>query len=1439
MAPRNYRLHVGSSVTLSGTQPTLGQARRPDRRPRATDTQPPSRRPRACDAPNGAPPLVLGPTRPPAYVGCASTSGLGSTRSTVLLLVLASAVLSAGVQATRGQTTCVDPFVWADTNYFSDTTVTGFNDYHAIASGTSVAVGTPDMLAAVVDKVCGSSTWSEQGALFHIENDPANPDDARTFDVRALVRYVNPGATLKVQIRSAPPPGMDHGENVNQEVPVFMNRSFPFNPQPTRQDYYWAQADIDLGAANELPTGDYYFCVFEQRQPGAQYDFYYMVAVDLITQDGGFVTPWFGGPNTWYNFGYDPMIVIRRCDPTPDNMPPVAIGKVTSQMPARVHTQVQFDGSGSYDPEHLLLTYDWYFGDETPHSNQMSPTHSYNAAGVYWATLTVNDGVFPDTIDFPIRVTVVANPPSISQIQINRLTGPNAPAPTIGVHEGDDDTRVRFIPTVTDHNGNACGGNCGYLWSDDLDEFDPGLADDESPQGTLEDLGLSTVGLHTITLTVTDNGIPPPDNTASLSVNFWVSPLPTVSFEFAPEVWERLDWHYHFGINVTLNVNALGLTNAGRAEMTDSNGVPIPGETPVYLDSLYDDDLDPNGQYPIQGLVRHDYEVWDLGNCNYMPVYVAGWGRRLGVQAVGLIDTNGYHLPQLPPDPPFTHLKSINLPPGKDKTFHAACDRQAQAFAAFAAATAAGMAAALLWWCPPAAAAAAIAAAAFTVTGMFCQGEHDRLCRDAHQDPIIPDIAYAVPVSMSLEYPALSSACPFDAGPTALLHAAESGAVLNNARAAYNAAADKLAGVYLLCDPNDPNWSWYAALQGSSVVRYGQIVADALTRSRDAWALAPGALPLTAEDIAAAQAAVAASGWPVPVLVELQQLGADVGALTTAFLEASPTQLAQRWAEGPSDAYDVLANLYMSQSEFLAPSGLVLVGITQPYNGAGVAGQITIDARVVHKKEFYDHCACGDTVVTEVILDQGLPQQQTIAQAPIPLPNCDGLHAAPSAVPVVGFDTGTLPEGPHTITVVARDGCAPQPLVHLNIDTITIIVDRTPPTILITSPDVDPNTPGIQIYAGDRITYAAADAGSGLIGPAVGELGTVGGAYTQTICVADRVGNTATADVDVIRPQLDNGVVRATFTDYGSSGDRLSNESGYLAWLPISDSTQAYTWEGNLHYDDGQGPANHRLPDASEFTVTYALHRVDAEIESWLENEEFSVVATHALDGATLTTRLQITNKSGRTLGPVHFAWMLDGDLVRPDADPCCDRYTWLGFGTGRWFAGEGRGLQTDLNQCAGLVPADIAVTHGARIDGVAVPGQWTVSNASGFQGSTCDFDGTALGQPRYLFEMPFDNTAGCAGFDQDLGIVTDFEIVAWPDQATHTFVYTLTFQRPGDTDGDDELGPADFAAWADCLTGPGIALDSLDCALLDFLCDDDVDLADFALFQAAFAGGK
>jgi len=95
---------------------------------------------------------------------------------------------------------------------------------------------------------------------------------------------------------------------------------------------------------------------------------------------------------------------------TVTNMPPVA--EAGEDATGVEGTPVSFDGSATSDPGTAdVLTYSWNFGDGSPASSEIAPTHTYVDNGVYTVTLTVKDdagAVSTDTLTVTIENAVPA-----------------------------------------------------------------------------------------------------------------------------------------------------------------------------------------------------------------------------------------------------------------------------------------------------------------------------------------------------------------------------------------------------------------------------------------------------------------------------------------------------------------------------------------------------------------------------------------------------------------------------------------------------------------------------------------------------------------------------------------------------------------------------------------------------------------------------------------------------------------------------------------------------------------------------------------------------------------------------------------------------------------------------------------------------------------------
>ena len=116
---------------------------------------------------------------------------------------------------------------------------------------------------------------------------------------------------------------------------------------------------------------------------------------------------------------------LRRVVFTPGDASPVAVAGATPRSGDPPLT-VQFDGSGSSDPDGGALTYDWDFGDGSPHSSSPNPSHTYTSVGSFTARLRVTD---PGGLTGSATVPITSGRPPEATIE--------APAPGSLYRDGD------------------------------------------------------------------------------------------------------------------------------------------------------------------------------------------------------------------------------------------------------------------------------------------------------------------------------------------------------------------------------------------------------------------------------------------------------------------------------------------------------------------------------------------------------------------------------------------------------------------------------------------------------------------------------------------------------------------------------------------------------------------------------------------------------------------------------------------------------------------------------------------------------------------------------------------------------------------------------------------------------------------------------------------
>lgn len=145
-----------------------------------------------------------------------------------------------------------------------------------------------------------------------------------------------------------------------------------------------------------------------------------------------------------------------------------------------VNSPASFDGSESYDPDNDPLTYTWNFGDSTPPETGMTVTHTYTAEGLYYLSLSVDDGRGGIDTD---------------QAMVN-VTPPNQPPTASFVMSGDP---LKWQTLTFDGSGSSDPeGRQLSSW-----EWDFG--DGATTTGTIVNHAYAEPGDYTVTLTVTDD----------------------------------------------------------------------------------------------------------------------------------------------------------------------------------------------------------------------------------------------------------------------------------------------------------------------------------------------------------------------------------------------------------------------------------------------------------------------------------------------------------------------------------------------------------------------------------------------------------------------------------------------------------------------------------------------------------------------------------------------------------------------------------------------------------------------------------------------------------------------------------------------------------------------------------------------------------------------
>ncbi|MFN8051968.1 MAG: PKD domain-containing protein [Acidimicrobiales bacterium] len=280
----------------------------------------------------------------------------------------------------------------------------------------------------------------------------------------------------------------------------------------------------------------------------------------------------------------------------PVNLPPTAVATAGTTV-GRAPLTVAFTGDQSSDPENTTLSYDWNFGDNTPHSAVANPSHVYTAAGSYIATLTVTDGGGATNSANTAEITVNANQVPVAASSATPASGKEPLTvnfSSAGTADGDDATNtLSYSWNFGDGTALSTAANPTHVYAN-------ALGSPYTATLTVTDpLGASDTSQETVTVNANQApvAVPNADVTAGqvpLIVNFFS----TASFDDGTIV-SRL-WDFGGGItsnatNPQFTFGSVGLKTVSLT-VTDDNGVsntatididvqPIPNVAPVAVGS--------------------------------------------------------------------------------------------------------------------------------------------------------------------------------------------------------------------------------------------------------------------------------------------------------------------------------------------------------------------------------------------------------------------------------------------------------------------------------------------------------------------------------------------------------------------------------------------------------------------------------------------------------------------------------------------------------------------------------------------------------------------------------------------------------------------------------------------------------------------------------------
>lgn len=248
-------------------------------------------------------------------------------------------------------------------------------------------------------------------------------------------------------------------------------------------------------------------------------------------------------------------------DPCVPNTPPTA-SFTQSATTVTVGESINFDASTSDDPDGVIVSYSWNFGDGTTGTG-VTISHSWSAAGTYTITLAVTDD---DGATDSATSSITVNPAPVLTVSI---TSPSA-------------GQIFLQGASITFTGSAIGGvpPYTYTWTSNID----GVIGNTL---TFNKNDLS-VGVHTITFQVTDSA--PMPVTASDSITI------TITDDVTPPTIRNTQVNPTSGPSGTIFTIVTDITDPlGVDSTTTIAHIQNPDETDIAQITLYDDGMHSDG----------------------------------------------------------------------------------------------------------------------------------------------------------------------------------------------------------------------------------------------------------------------------------------------------------------------------------------------------------------------------------------------------------------------------------------------------------------------------------------------------------------------------------------------------------------------------------------------------------------------------------------------------------------------------------------------------------------------------------------------------------------------------------------------------------------------------------------------------------------------------